>query len=865
MAAHEIELLAPAGDWEAFLAAVENGADAVYLGGKLFSARKSANNFAVEEIKAACNYAHLRGCRVYVTVNTLIDKSELADAITFLTKLYNIGVDAVIVQDVGLMYLAGKLLPNLPLHASTQMAIINSYGAELLREVGLERVVLARELSLENIAKIHRRVPEVELEVFCHGALCVSYSGQCLMSSLIGGRSGNRGACAQPCRLTYKLVDEQGQEVTVTEVGEHLLSPKDLFTLDLLPEMVSAGVKSLKIEGRMKRPEYVATVAANYYQGLDRLANGAGTAEDTFSEEERELKQIFNRDFTRAFLAGNPGRDYISYKRPNNRGLLLGRVTRFDKNTNQAQIKLELPLTVGDGIEVWVSQGGRVATSVGRILAGNQQVTEASAGQAVVIDLPKRVNPGDRVFKTHDQKLITKAQSTYREGKKKISLTLRAEVALEKPFRLELWDDQGNFALAESQVVGVKAEKRPILEENLMEQLHRLGNTSFIIGDARLSIEPGVMLPVSVINSVRRSAIEKLEAKRLAAYAREKLDAAQVLAGFNQLLNEYMPADPAKGANSKGQQTKKEKTRPELLVSIGSLPALKAALAAGASGVYLGGEQFRRRNNFTSGELVEGIRLCKQEQAKAILALPRIIHDNQLPAGLKELLAAVKEVRPDGILIGNLGGIKLAKAFFPGLPVYGDYYLNAFNWASTVFFHCQGLAQVTLSPEMTLRQIQGLAAGKISLEILVHGTMLMMTTEYCPVGSLAGGRRTGVDCSMPCINRQYGLKDRMNFIFPVEQDKYCRSYIYNPKKLCMIEHIRELADLGVKSWRLELKNANPDEVRQTVKLYLRELELFYRNPKAYENRGGEKGKEELAEYSKAGFTRGHYFRGVLES
>jgi len=860
MNSHGIELLAPAGDWDAFLAAVENGADAVYLGGKFFSARKSANNFDMEEIKAACNYAHLRGSKVYVTANTLIDNGELADAITFLTKLYNVGVDAVILQDAGLMYLAAKLLPKLPIHASTQMAIINSYGADLLKDLGLERVVLARELSLENIALIHQGVPGMELEVFCHGALCVSYSGQCLMSSLIGGRSGNRGACAQPCRLNYQLVDQGGEQVTVTEVGEHLLSPKDLFTLDLLPELVTAGVKSLKIEGRMKRPEYVAIVAANYAKGLDRIAGGAETEYHIYPEEERELKQVFNRDFTRAFLAGNPGRDYISYKRPNNRGLLLGRVTNFDKNTNQAQVKLELPLMVGDGIEVWISQGGRVATSLGRILVGKQQVTDAQPGQSVLIDLPKRVNPGDRVFKTHDQKLITRAQSSYREGKKKIRITLKAEVALEKPFRLELWDDQGNHAQFESQVVGAKAEKRPVTEENLMEQLNRLGNTPFVIGNAQLSIESGVMLPVSVINQVRREAIDRLETKRTEGFTREKLDVAQVVAGFNGLLKEHMPSN-----RIKGEHGKREGKRPELMVNVGSLAALKAALGAGVSGIYVGGEQFRSGNNFTPGEMGAGIRLCKKEGVKVILTLPRIIHDNQLPAGLKELVTVVGQVQPDGILIGNLGGIKLAKTFFPGVPAWGDYFLNTFNWASTMFFYNQGLARITLSPELTMQQIRGLVTSNVSLEILIHGTMLMMTTEYCPVGSLVGGRQTGEDCSMPCVNKKYGLKDRMNFVFPVEQDKYCRSYIYNPKKLCMIEHIRELAGLGVDSWRLELSNAGPDEVRNTVEIYRREFELFYCNPRTYDNVGGETGKKELAEYSKAGFTKGHYYRGVLES
>lgn len=312
------EILAPAGDFQSLIAAVENGADAVYLGGKAFNARAFAGNFDDEEMAKAIEYAHLRNVKIYVTVNILIDNSELKDALSYIKTLYDLGVDGLIVQDLGLSFLISRVLPNFPLHGSTQMTIHNREGAEFLAKMGFKRVVLARETSLEDISLINQD-PIIELEIFGHGALCICYSGQCLMSSLIGGRSGNRGRCAQPCRMTYTLVDEKGKNAAEEGIGEHLLSPRDLNALELLPEICRTGVSSLKFEGRMKRPEYVATVIRIYREALDRYKKNPESF-SVWAEEQKELAQIFNRDFTTGYLLNNPGRDLMSYKRPNNRG-----------------------------------------------------------------------------------------------------------------------------------------------------------------------------------------------------------------------------------------------------------------------------------------------------------------------------------------------------------------------------------------------------------------------------------------------------------------------------------------------------------------------------------------------------------------
>ena len=313
----KIELLAPAGNLAALKAAVENGADAVYIGGEQFSARQKADNFTAEDMAKGIAYAHERGCKVHVAINTLLRNEEIGSLIDYAYKIYQLGADAVIVQDLGAAHILRETLPQLPLHASTQMAVHNTAGVTFLQNQGFERVVLARETSLENIERIKDNC-DVELEVFVHGALCVAYSGQCLLSSMIGGRSGNRGYCAQPCRMQYQLLDETGKYY-LNDKGSYLLSTRDLNMLHHLPELIRSGVVSLKIEGRMKRPEYVATVVRHYRQAIDAYYDGTGYDQKKADEE---LLQIFNRDFTTGYYFKNQGADLMSYRRPDNRGVL---------------------------------------------------------------------------------------------------------------------------------------------------------------------------------------------------------------------------------------------------------------------------------------------------------------------------------------------------------------------------------------------------------------------------------------------------------------------------------------------------------------------------------------------------------------
>ncbi|MDF2523853.1 MAG: peptidase, partial [Clostridiales bacterium] len=348
-----IELLAPAGDWDAFIAAVESGADAVYLGGKLFNARQFAGNFDNEHLKKALDYAHVRGINIYLTLNTLLTDSEIKQAVDYVEEAYLMGIDGVIVQDLGFAGFLRKYIPQLDLHASTQMTVYNPEGVKVLEQLGFKRVVLARELTIEEINRIVKNT-SIEVEVFNHGALCVSYSGQCLMSSMIGGRSGNRGKCAQPCRLPYQLL--QNGKVVENKSGRYLLSTKDICSLNELDKLINTGIRSLKIEGRMKNPEYVATVVKTYRKYLDMLQdrNVDNSKYKVEKQDMRDITQIFNRGgFTTGYLNGKPGKDLMSYEKPKNWGVLLGEVISYDNYSKLVTIKLSEDIAIGDGMEIW--------------------------------------------------------------------------------------------------------------------------------------------------------------------------------------------------------------------------------------------------------------------------------------------------------------------------------------------------------------------------------------------------------------------------------------------------------------------------------------------------------------------------------
>ena len=499
-----VELLAPAGNFESLRAAVEAGADAVYLAGEKFGARAYAENFAGDKLLDAVKFAHLRGVAVHVTVNTIIADEELDEFAAYIKFLRRANVDALLVQDLGAASVAKKIAPEIPLHASTQMTIHNLEGVKVLAELGFSRVVLSRELTLNEIEKICRFSP-IETEIFIHGALCVCWSGQCLMSSMIGGRSGNRGRCAQPCRLPYELVDASGKNLL--NAGKYLLSPKDLNTLELLPRLIETGVTSLKIEGRMKRPEYVATVVKVYRDVLDKKFSTP--------EDRRKLAQIFNRDFTTAYLEKNPGKNLISDMRPNNRGVLIGRVA--DVGQDKITLKLSEKISVGDQVEIWVKVGGRVTFTVEDFELRGELCTIKNINT-------KGVRVHDRAFKIFDAELIAEARKFFTGAPvKKFSVTADVKVKLGEPLILTLTDSAGNSTSARTKFVAELAKNRPLTLEILKNQIGRLGNSIFALEKISADIEENLMIPISELNDVRRRAVEQLEILRLKKFEHEKI------------------------------------------------------------------------------------------------------------------------------------------------------------------------------------------------------------------------------------------------------------------------------------------------------------------------------------------------------
>lgn len=839
-----LELLAPVGSREALSAAVENGADAVYLGGQAFSARQHAANFSREEIAEGIRFAHLRGVKVYVAVNTLLDNSELVELVDYLYFLYKAGADAIIVQDLGVAKVVREILPDLAIHASTQMTVHNLEGVKLLEEQGIARVVLAREMALDEIRQITAEA-KAEIEFFVHGALCICYSGQCLMSSMIGGRSGNRGRCAQPCRLPYTLVDQLGRPVdTAGGVGEYILSPKDFNTMELLPQLIEAGVTSFKIEGRMKRPEYVATVVRNYREALDLFISAPGNYH-VAPRQQKELAQIFNREFTAGYLQGRTGLDMISHRRPNNRGLRLGRVLHYSHEMRAATIKLDEELHVGDGIEIWVSVGGRVGTIVTKMeRAQGQQITEAVKGMEVSVPVPEAVKAGDRVFKTNDARLVESARATFISPvpRRRIPVIMDVYARIGQPMTVRMTDHAGNVAEAKTEFIAEAAVKRPLTYEMIAEQMCRLGNTVFSIKELHVDIAGEVMVPQSEMNAVRRATVQQLEGLRLAAWQRG-LDKAMVKSAGEKLLQKSMTA----------RRLKKNKT--QLTVKVDDFAGLKAAVDNGADLLYFGGEVFSGKE-LSAKEYAEALDYCRNYEKKIVFMLPRIIKPGHV-SGILASLTSFERMQPDGVAVANIGALGMARNH-TSIALYGDYPLNIFNSVSLDVCQQLGLCQIALSPELTLTQAELLVkyAPLLPVECLVHGHVELMVSEYCVPGSVAGALGGQTPCKRICRRGLYGLKDRKGFVFPVETDQYCRMHLFNAKELVMLSHLPALLEAGVSAVRIEGKRKSAKELGRLTALYREVLDTGAKHPIFADFQA-------LAEIEHEDITRGHYFRGVL--
>lgn len=829
-----MELLAPAGSKEALIAAVEAGADAVYLAGNHFGARAYADNFDEETMQWAVRFAHLRGVHLHVTVNTIASDEEFPALAEYLQFLERVGVDAILVQDLGVAALAREIVPQLPLHASTQMTIHNLAGVQAMERLGFRRVVLSRELSLAEIHYIAAHTA-LEIEVFVHGALCVCYSGQCLMSSMIGGRSGNRGRCAQPCRLPYTLVDEAGKDVLGASAGKYLLSPKDMNTIEILPKLLATGITSLKIEGRMKRPEYVVTVVQTYREALERCKMEGTHPYAATVEEKNRLTQIFNRDFTTAYLEKRPGREMMSDRRPNNRGLLIGRVVNCERGSRKVWLRLSGTLALGDQVDVWVKVGGRVTATIQQMQDDRGQTIEkGTPGMTVVFDLPVPVRVHDRVFKVYDNALMQRAKAFYTHGSpiRRIPVDAVVKVSVGAPFTLTMIDGDGHQATARTDFLGVPAEKRPLTEAVIRKQIERLGTSVFALRHLDVQIIGDVMVPMSEINEARRCAAAQLEEQRLRVFSRQPLAVHAVSVG-------------------KKHTVSKKYRSSELVVSVDTVEKAEAAYRAGADGVLFGGDSYRH-HMISSSEYEAAWEMAEKLQKNIYYNTPRIIRECHLK-DLLELFDAFQEIPPDELYVQNIGTLDLARTRTP-FALHTDASLIAYNRKTLSFLHAQGIASATLSPELTWQQITSIAAASpLPLECIVHGPLELMVSEYCAIGSFLGncGEKT---CSMPCVRGRYALRDRKDILFPLVTDQFCHMHVLNSRPLSMLPYAASFGPAGIARIRIESKSMTAERISETVRAYRRVLSMTEAERK--------KCAGEIEQLEGKEFTRGHYFRGV---
>ena len=737
----KIELLSPVGDYNCLKAAVQNGANAVYLGVSDFNARNSATNFTLEDLKSAINYSHLRNVKVYLTLNTLIKNSEISNVVNIAKNAYENGIDGVIIQDIGLANILSQNIPNLPLHASTQMTCHNLEGAKYLERLGFKRIVLSRELSIKEIEYIKSNI-NIEIEVFIHGALCICYSGQCLYSSLIGGRSGNRGKCAQGCRLPYTLLENNE---TINK--GFLLSPRDLCSLDLLPNLISSDVDSLKIEGRMKSPEYVATVTRIYRKYLDIIYNNEEYVVE--SNDKKELEQVFNRGgFSTGHLLNEPNKKLIFKDKPNNMGICIGNVYNYNSNKGHISFTLNDTLSIGDIVSFEHEES---KYTISELMKGNTNCTTASKNQRVTIGRMKgKINKGDKIFKLSDKLLNQKAKESYSFEKIKQPISAELNVLSNSPISLRIYNDNYDITL-NSNELPEKAMNMPITKERLKKQLNKLTDTPFYFKEININLDGGLFVPhISAINELRRNAINEFSKKIL------KNDYRNIDYNYNEI-------------DLKENISKSMHTYSLLLNKIDT--TYDYTLLENVDRLYIPLLFF---NNEKYLEILKYL----TNNFNTYIFLPNILKDTFKNVAKSIIQKTLLNYKIKGFVIGNISYISLLSEYKNNYEFIGNYTLNIFNNFS---INSLNLNSITISPELNKNEINQIANNSIiPTEFIIYGKLPLMTLNYCLLGQ---SNKCYFNCDKKCLSyNEYYLKDRMKFLFRIVPDNtQTLTTIYNTK------------------------------------------------------------------------------------
>jgi putative protease len=806
------ELLAPAGNWDCAKAAIENGANAIYFGLDRFNARMRADNFTEADLAALMAFLHQRGAKGYVTLNTLIFTEELAEAERYLRSMIAAGVDAVIVQDVGICRLIRHLSPDFPIHASTQMTITSAAGVEFAHSLGCQLVVLARECSIKEITKIRQQLTETSismpLEVFVHGALCVAYSGQCLTSESLGGRSANRGECAQACRMPYELIADG----TPVDLGDrrYLLSPQDLSGLSVLPDLVRSGVSCLKIEGRLKSPEYVASVTRVYREALDAVVEKS-EAWTVSGGDRYTLEMAFSRGLYSGWFNGIDNQSLVHAQFGKKRGVYLGTVSeiRYPHLSKphqpsralspQVLLTLEAPLKPGDGVVFdqghpdQPEEGGRVYG----VSSLNGQTAITFGKNAINW---RRVQVGDRLWKTNDPELDREIRKTIDTPVPQFCDALEMEVhgTVGSPLTVIVRDSQGHTVQVDSEMPLQVAHSRPLDTAMLTNQLGRLGNTPFQLSQLSNYIDGDVIVPVRELNRIRRDIVQQLLDER----ARPHHWTLNPNASFQDL----MPITHAQ-ATTPGDVIP-ELIVPELIVLVRTAQQFQAAIATGVSTLYCELEDPRAYRS-----LVQEFRQQATNNQTLWVAPPRITKPLET-----WILDQVRQCDADGYLVRNYDHL----AYFAGDRCIADFSFNVANPLSAAHFkQFQNVERLTASYDLTIQQLETLLsqAPPEWFDITIHQHMPMFHMEHCVFCAFLCEGTDFTNCGRPCETHDVHLRDRVGTEHVLQADAGCRNTVFNGTAQTGAEYIHRLQALGVRHFRLEFLNESTDQVKTTIHAY----------------------------------------------
>ena len=783
-----IDLLSPVGDFDCLKAAVQNGANSVYFGANLFSARAFASNFDLDELKNAIQYARIRGVKTNLTLNTLIKNDEFEDAFNLAKKAYEFGIDAIIVQDLGLAKMLIKSFPDLAIHASTQMSVHNLQGVLELQELGFKRVVLSRELSIGEIEYICRN-SNVEIECFIHGALCISYSGQCLFSSMIGGRSGNRGKCAQPCRLPYKLLENN----SVIDSG-YLLSTRDICGLDFIPDMINAGVTCLKIEGRMKKPEYVATVTRIYRKYIDLAESSEPYVVD--DADRKILMQAFNRgSFSCGHLSNEPNKKLVFKDKSDNMGLFLGKVEKYNSNKGYITVKLNEPIEVGDTVALERESG---TYNVSEVMVSNKNIKGTKVDQTVTIGRMKgNIKLGDKIFKMSSKSQNSIANDSLRFENRKVALNCEVTVKENQPLEINITsandlDIYKNLNITSTlDVLPVEAKNRPISKDDIIVQINKTNSTPFNFANIKVNLDDNLFLPkVSSLNELRRTALENVENFAISNIQR-----------ISDGINYNACNENSKNANNSNSDENKISVLLNILNEKYDYSSLE-----GIDIVYIPLKYFVNKKYSNILETLS-------KKFELYIYLPTIIKANYRNLLSLNIENAIKSYNIKGFVLSNISNLLLLDNVLENCSLnknnfnfIANYTFNIFNNHSVKELKELGFNRFTISPELNKETILDLTSSNTEV----------LASELIVYGLLGKANKCYPNCDAKCNScNKYYLKDRLGLNFEIIPDNIQTvTTIYNSKTTS----IESTDFVSTNVFRIDVIDESIDDINNIVSI-----------------------------------------------